>query len=158
MAQKAAPTVLKPAAPWTIDYAKDSCGVIRKYGTGADQVEMVFLTVPRSAGATLVLITSPEKGPGSSQPNYGTATITLPGGLVFDEAFGSARLGETGRRLLNLRLDDWQLDLMIAADRIEVDAVRHAFLLRRGIQGAGAVPCQPAPELEPRSRDTSHRG
>jgi TonB family protein len=124
LAQKAAaPAVLKAATPWVIDYAKDSCGVVRRYGVGAQQVEMVFITLPRSSGATLVFATSSEKGPGSSQPNFGTLKITLPNdNVAFSEHFVSARLGKTDRRYVHVRLDQWQLERMIAANRIEVDA------------------------------------
>ncbi|NML06167.1 energy transducer TonB [Sphingomonas sp. G-3-2-10] len=145
MAQTAsAPAVLKAATPWAIDYARDSCRAFRKYGTGADQVELVFITLPRSSGATLVVVTSPEKGPGPKRATFGWVRIGLqPGGESFNERYASAPVGESPRRLLYVLLDQAQLDQMIASNRIEIEGGKLDVVLEPGRTAAAFKALEP---------------
>ena len=41
-AEPAAPLVLKPSSPWNVDYAPDSCRLVRLFGEGKDQHYLAF--------------------------------------------------------------------------------------------------------------------
>lgn len=138
---------LKPAMPWAIDYADDSCRVFRKFGTGAEQVELVFITLPRSSGATLIVITSPEKGPGPRHTTFGTVRVGLrPGGKVINTQFASAPMGDGQRRLLHFRLDAEQLEQVIAANGISIDGGELHVALEAGRTAAAFKALEPCHE------------
>lgn len=55
-AAPAAPRVLEPTSPWDLDYAANTCRLIRMFGSGKDAVKLVFEQLVPRGPMTVILI------------------------------------------------------------------------------------------------------
>jgi hypothetical protein len=87
------PVRIQPSSKWVLDYANDSCRLIRRFGEGKDVTRLVFESVA-PGGMTMLIIG------GTLRPHAGAGEVKarlLPGlGEPFIGTSADAQNGETG--------------------------------------------------------------
>lgn len=93
-------TVLEPTTPWDVDYADNSCRLIRIFGTGKDALKLVFEQVAPRAPLTVMLIGKVDPQSDNNILAFDSLPgVELDGGQGHDTLNSSARIVFWPRRL-----------------------------------------------------------
>lgn len=106
------PVTLQPASPWVVDYADQSCRLLREFGSGTDSVKLVFEKVaPRASASMLVVGPGVPEGHSGRGANVGTFS-PFPSAVIEDGQSYNAE-NKAGRAILwqsAFDSDSWLVD------------------------------------------------